>query len=333
MKKVIQRVAVGLACAVGLTSGVASADEHVVILLDRTGSMGAASTSTPGFTRFQVAKERINTFLDSVPSDERVYAFWTFDGTAPTQVFSFAQGKTALEVKAAVNAATLGGVTPLARTVCDALDTLIDYLPNEPQHTKRIIMATDGAENATPSNHQCWGPSSTTVYPTLQQNSWQWKVRNMACTGNPLIDPGAFCDPSQGLSVIVDIDHLYDYVQLQPGLGAVDDEGVPVAGDAAALAALPVTPDAAFFGGLSSETGGYYFGITSSTPRAQAIPVPGDATGDGCVNAADNSAVLALFGQQVRPGTRADFNRDLIVNAYDRNTVLQNLGRGCTATR
>ncbi|WP_246357515.1 VWA domain-containing protein [Pyxidicoccus fallax] len=330
MKTVFQRMfpraAMGVACAAALTSGVASADEHVLVLLDRTGSMSLQSV--PGKTRFQVAKERINAFLDIVPPQPTKYAFWTFEGTGYVQVFSFAQNKTAAEVKAAVNAAALGGNTPLAHSVCAAVDTLINYLPNE-FHTKRIYMATDGEENATPTTDQCYGANSSTAYPNLATNSWQWKVRNKACTGSANA-PGPCSGgiPPAGLTLIVDIDHLYDFVPFQAN--ALTEDGEDPRARSGFAAATLANNDASFFGGLSNETHGRYAGITPATPPAQATPVPGDATGDGCVNVSDRQAVLAQYGQSVPPGTPTDFNRDGIVNIYDNNTVLQNYGRGCT---
>ncbi|MCP3136707.1 VWA domain-containing protein [Pyxidicoccus xibeiensis] len=331
MKTVFQRVfpraAMGVACAAALTSGVASADEHVLVLLDRTGSMSLESV--PGKTRFQVAKERINAFLDIVPPVATRYSFWTFEGTGYVPVFSFAQNKTAAEVKAAVNAAVLGGNTPLAHSVCAAVDELINFLPNQ-FHSKRIYLATDGEENATLTTDQCYGPNSATAYPTLATNSWQWKVRNKACTGNANTPgPCSAGIPPAGLTLIVDIDHLYDFVSFQAG--AVTEDGETPRDSFAAAASL--NNDATFFGGLSNETRGRYAGITPSTPPNQATPVPGDATGDGCVNVTDRSAVLSQFGQTVPAGTPTDFNRDRIVNIYDHNTVLQNYGRGCTSAK
>ena len=332
MKTVFQRVfsraSMGVACAAALTSGVASADEHVLILLDRTGSMSLQSV--PGKTRFQVAKERINSFLDVVPPQPTKYAFWTFEGTTAVQVYSFAQNKTPAEIKAAVNAAALGGNTPLAHSLCGAVDALINFLPNE-FHTKRIYLSTDGEENATLTTDQCYGPPSATAWPTLTTNSWQWKVRNKACTGNANT-PGPCSGgiPPAGLSLIVDIDHLFDFVPFQADAFTEDGEDPRLRNGFAAAASL--SNDVSFFGGLSSATNGRYAGVTPTTPPAQATPVPGDATGDGCVNVSDRSAVLAQYGQTVPAGTPTDFNRDRIVNIYDHNTVLQNYGRGCPVT-
>ncbi|ATB48273.1 VWA domain-containing protein [Corallococcus macrosporus] len=319
--RAVTRVATGLACVVGLWGGVASADEHVLVLLDRTGSMGLQSV--PGKTRFQVAKERIVAFLNSAAGEPRRYAFWTFEGTSYTPVYNFNQNATQAQVEAAVNAAVLGGNTPLARSVCAAVDELIGFLPNE-FHTKRVYLATDGLENATPSGDQCAGFNSATPYPLLEVNSWQWKVRNKACTGLATA-PGA-CSagiPPMGLTLIVDIDHLFDYVPLRAGsLLEPDDAGRD-------FASLTPERDAAFFTGLADETQGAYKAITPSTPQSEATPLAGDANLDGCVDVSDRSVVLSLYGQGVPSGSPADFNRDRVVNVYDYNTVLQNYGSGC----
>ncbi len=314
-----------LTCTVLLAPLAAQADEHVLILLDVTGSMGAGSI--PGMTRIQVAKQRLSDFLDIVPSQPTRYAFWTFEGTGFTQVYGFSDNRSAAEVKAAVNLATLGGVTPLAGSVCSAVDALINFLPDE-FHTKRIQMASDGDENSTPNADQCFGPSSASVYPTLDVNSWQWKVRNKACTGNANAPgPCAGGIPPSGLTLIVNIDHLFDFVN-GPTMSLAPDLETAQSRTGFAAAAR-VSVDEAFFRGLSQESKGRYQAITPSTPLTQALPVPGDATSDGCVNVLDRSAVLQQFGQKVAPGTPTDFNRDGVVNIFDYNTVLQNFGRGC----
>jgi hypothetical protein len=303
----------------------ARADEHVLVLLDTTGSMTV--TSSGGATRFAVAKSRIATFLDTVPSQPTKYALWFFEGNTYTPVYNFADNRTAAQVKAAVLAATTGGMTPLAHSVCAAVDELINYLPSE-FHSKRIYMATDGEENNSPAIDQCAGPSSATVYPTLAVNSWQWKVRNKACTGNATT-PGPCSSgiPPAGITLIVDVDHLFDFV---PSLAAVDTLALESGGKRSSAGAFAVAPpvnsDAAFFGGISSLTHGRYAGITPSTPPAQAQPVPGDANVDGCVNINDRALVLQQYGTR---GNGTDFNRDGVVNVFDLQTVLQNYGRGC----
>ena len=328
MNRITRTLSLTAAVAAMLGAGArqARADEHVLVLLDVTGSM--TLSSVPGMTRLEVAKERIATFLDIVPSQPTKYALWFFEGASFTEIYAFTDNPTAAQVKASVLAATTGGVTPLAHSVCAAVDELINYLPSE-FHTKRIYMATDGEENATPTTDQCFGPSSATIYPTLTTGSWQWKVRNKACTGNastPGICSGGV--PPGGLTLIVDVDHLFDFVPTMTAAASASREAGR--GDRITLKASappPPNADAAFFSGLSSETHGRYAGITPSTPPNQAVPQAGDATHDGCVNIQDRALVLQQFGTPGNGST--DFNRDGIVNIFDLQTVLQNFGQGC----
>jgi hypothetical protein len=311
---------------VALGAGTARADEHVLVLLDTTGSM--VLNSVPGKTRLQVAKERIATFLDTVPSTPSKYALWFFDDDSYHPIYHFTDNRSAADVKAAVLGATTGGLTPLAHSVCAAVDELINYLPSE-FHSKRIYMATDGEENNTAIGDQCQGPSSATVYPNLQIGSWQWKVRNKACTGNANT-PGPCSGgiPPAGITLIVDVDHLFDTVPTM--MSRIDtfalEGGKRSAMSTFAAAPAPANSDAAFFGGITRETRGRYTGVTPQTPPAAATPTPGDANVDGCVNIQDRALVLQQYGTR---GNGTDFNRDGIVNVFDLQTVLQNYGRGC----
>ncbi|RKI73637.1 VWA domain-containing protein [Corallococcus sp. AB049A] len=332
-RRSLSQAAVAFALAGGLCSSAALADEHVLILLDRTGSMGG--TSVPGLTRLQVAKARIDGYLQIVPSVTTKYAFWTFENTGPTQVFSFADNKTPAQISAAVNAVTLGGNTPLAGSICAAVDSLINYLPNQ-LHTKRIYLVTDGDENSTPSLDQCYGGFSVGVWPNLTAGSWQEKVRNKACTGSAASSgPCGFFPPPYppGLTLIADIDFLFqDFVPLQGDAQArePEDETKTVMGPY--LAGATAASDVSFFNGLATATKGRYASITQNTPPAQATPIPGDANLDGCVNVTDRTKVLAEYGTKVPSGTGSDFNRNGTVDTGDYQTVLNNFGRGCPQT-
>ncbi|MCP3136709.1 VWA domain-containing protein [Pyxidicoccus xibeiensis] len=331
-RRFLSQTAVALACAGGLSSSAAMADEHVLILLDVTASM--SQQSVPGKSRLQVAKENINNFLDTVSPTPRRYAFWRFSGTAATPVFTIDQNRTAAEVKAAVNASVASGNTPLAHSICAGIDHLLNFLPAQ-LHTKRVYLATDGQENTTPTTDQCYGPYSSTAWPTLSVGSWQWKVRNKACTGLPN-EPGAcgdFPPPyPDGLTMIVDVDHLFtDTIPF--GADARFDGAEDAERTASLTAGASLNADAAFFQGVSQETRGRYAGITPTTPPAQATPLPGDANRDGCVNVSDRSLVLSLYNKPVPPGTPSDFNRNLVVDASDHQTVVNNYGRGCIAAK
>ncbi len=68
----------------------------------------------------------------------------------------------------------------------------------------------------------------------------------------------------------------------------------------------------------------YRVGIT----RLGTTPVTGDAHGDGVVDGADLSVLLAQFGSSVPPGSGADFNGDGLVNGADLSVLLARFGTG-----
>lgn len=324
LRATLSRTATLVACGSMLYSGAALADEAVLVLLDKTGSM--TLNSVPGKTRLQVAKERINAFLDAVPADPATrYAFWTFSDSTYTPVYTFAQNKTRAEIKAAVTAVSATGSTPLAHSVCAAVDELI----TTNALTLRIYMATDGEENSTPVGSQCYGPSSTTAYPSLAAGSWQRKVLNKTCTGDANI-PGPCATGPSPISLVVDVDHLFDYVPVT-SLKSDDPALASDVGDGSSgFATLNSSLDAAFFKGLAKETKGGYTELTPQTPPNQATPLPGDANRDGCVNVTDRQVVLSLYGQTVPSGSGPDFNRNGLVDSSDHQTVLNNYGRCVT---
>jgi hypothetical protein len=315
----------------GRTAHASPQEQHVLYLLDTTGSM--LEPSTGGMTRLEVAKTRVIHDMQTVQPLPTTYALWTFEGSSFTQIYSFTDVKTLVDLESAVAGATSsGGATPLAGSICSAVDTLLAYLPaGNPANVKRIYLATDGLENNTPGPDQCFGSSSATVYPTLTPHSWQWRVRNKACVGNAEpAAPGAVCPdgvPTSGnpITLLVDIDHLFDNNIPFAALSRLES-GAHNRSAFASIVLPPVNADAAFFSGLTAEKHGHYVGITSSTPPSVAAPIAGDVNLDGCVNVQDRALVLQQFGT---PGPSADLNRDGIVNTFDLQTVLQNFGRGC----
>ena len=332
-------VIAALAVVVGVGGRPASADpqqQHVLYLLDTTGSMGDLSSG--GLTKLEVAKARIKADLDTVQPLPTTYAVWRFDGASFTQLYSFTDVKTIANMKAVVDAQVLGGATPLADSICSAVDSLLAYLPaGNPTNVKRIFLATDGLENN--SIGECSGPPSdpTLSYPTLTPHSWQWRVRNKACVGAPEpSSPVPVCPngvPTAGnpITLLVDIDHLFDdnigippFAPFAAAASRLDPERGARA--SAVVTTAAVNADAAFFTGLTHEKHGRYHAITQSTPLAAAVPIPGDVNLDGCVNITDRALVLQQFGG---PGT-ADLNGDGVVNTFDLQTVLQNFGSGCT---
>ncbi|ATB48275.1 VWA domain-containing protein [Corallococcus macrosporus] len=331
LKRLFTNAGVALACVTGLASGTAlAAEEHILILLDRTGSM--ISTSTGGRSRMEIAKRRIESFVSAVPPPGTTYryAFWTFAGTSYTPVYDFSDSASPAQIIAAANGVYASGNTPLAGSICSAIDSLLDFMPTD-LNLKRLYLVTDGEENTTPSIDQCHGPWSAGTWPNLTTGSWQWKVRNKACTGIANAPgPCEFPPPyPPGLTLIADIDYLFT-------------DNIPLRGEEApnelfgerSLTAAPAgaaaVAELAFFQGLAQETGGRYQSITQQTPPTQAQPLPGDANLNGCVDVTDRSLVLSKYNQRVPAGDPADFNRNLVIDTGDYQTVLNNYGQGCS---
>ncbi|HEU4537290.1 MAG TPA: hypothetical protein VFS00_24385, partial [Polyangiaceae bacterium] len=279
--------------------GVARADEQVLILLDRTGSMRAPSTTTPGVTRMDVAKARISNFMNTVPPGgvPRVWSFWTFD-TDPTtgaplveNLVDFDDGKTPADIEAVLSTITPRGNTPLAMASCAALTELITFRPDDPDDTKQLFLVTDMGENFTPPIDECFGPFSTAPLPTppdpavWSNGSWQWKVINKAVTGFPNVDYDANDDGvldvvAPGTEIVVNAVQLFDApVSLAPRAASFE---------ALAIGALAsVEQDVEFLRSLTALTGGRYEGITQLSSFAEFAAPAGDANRSGCVDLGD----------------------------------------------
>ena len=60
------------------------------------------------------------------------------------------------------------------------------------------------------------------------------------------------------------------------------------------------------------------------------VTIYGDVNGSGCVDSADEAAVIAAFGASVPPASPAlDLNHDGVINIFDRLLILQNFHQGC----
>jgi hypothetical protein len=272
-------------------------EEHVIILIDRSGSM--LTTRASGQTRFVEAVTRGRDFVQTPNVLPRRFAVWTFEGATYRREQGFMDGASTVTT---LNNLTSGlGATPLAVTVCDAADELLQFEPGVDAR-KVVHLISDGEENSTPEDSLCYGPPSNKRYPDLEEGSWQWKVRNMLKTGDPLRDsPNPF-------QLVFDADVFYNHLTLSPSANAPE-------------------PDFhTLLRGLSQDSGGRYTPIEDSKP----LPIPGDTDGNGCIDSKDYYFVLANYGLSVPPADpKADFNGDKVVDFTDFSTVRGNLGRGC----
>lgn len=295
------RAVAATALVLTLLSGAAAhafTEEHVIILIDRSGSM--KTTRATGRTRFADALVRGRDFVNMANALPRLFAIWSFEGGSYRREQGFQDGPTTVATLGRLTAGV--GATPLALAVCDAADELLQFAPGVDAR-KVVHLISDGEENSTPETTMCYGPPSITRYPDLTEGSWEWKVRNMLKTGDPLRDsPNPF-------QLVFDADVFFNHLTLAP--------------------AAAVPPEPAFhtlLKGLSQASGGVYTPIEDTRP----VPVPGDTNQDGCVNSTDYYFMLANYGLSVPPASpAADVNGDKKVDFTDYSIVLGNLGRGC----
>jgi hypothetical protein len=341
------------ALALGAAAQPALADDHVMILIDRSGSMLTDSVADPTTaSRWQVAKQLAVDAVDLVTANNRSYGLRVFNGSNTGQQIR-ALGSSRNSVRNAItgpdpNLGNPSGSTPLAGAICEAVDALINYLP-EDLADKYLYIFSDGLENSTPSVHECFGPPSAGGSPyTL--GSWEHKVVNKAQTG----DPDSEAEPF--LPLIVNADYLFDNEPLVfsafagPSIPAATiRESVVIRRQDIPRAALQsptirslllepaiipssviATPSSAllhafaFFGGLADESGGRFRQFSSDSE----LPQLGDVTGDRCVNQGDVDAVRQNFGSIPAAGSLLDTNEDGIINIYDYRNVLGNYGEG-----
>ncbi|WNG51247.1 VWA domain-containing protein [Archangium minus] len=288
-------------------------EEHILIVIDRSGSMQLVRNN--GQTRFTEAIRQAKAYVNLPSSRPRSFAVWTFEEVSYIKEQGFADAATTLST---LNRLSVGnGVTPLAYAVCDAVDELLQYEPGV--NAKKVVrLVSDGEENSTPSSSQCHGPDSTSPYPNFSMDSWQWKVRNMLKTGDPLRDdPGPY-------KLVFDVNVLYDYVRFARAGSPVRE--VSSTGNAAPIRPLLTSAYFAFLQGVSKDSGGTFTAIGDSSP----VPVQGDTNQDYCVNDTDYHLVLNHYGNTVPPApVAADVNRDGVVDYYDYTIVVNNYGSGC----
>jgi len=135
---------------------------HRIILLDRTGSMMAV-TST-GETRCERAlgtvKGEVLSFFNEKPMGSSV-AVWTFAGTEPTPLTAgFVGHDEAEQALDALDPLGCQNLTPLAESICEAVDFVVGTFPAAPWPTLEISISSDGKENN--SDGECLGPHSET---------------------------------------------------------------------------------------------------------------------------------------------------------------------------
>jgi hypothetical protein len=297
----------------------AHAQRRMLVLIDATGSMTLPRTGDAvNPTRFHAAKalatqrvlEQDALGLDGVA----VYTFQDASATLRT-VGGFVSTNDALTAIDGLNPNTIPfGITPLAGSMCDAVDTLV----LDGGATKILQVSSDGEENATDPAHACFGPFSTTNLEPFSAGSWQNKVYVKA-VGAVIVRIDLF-NPAPIISFAARA-----AADPEGGGTAMQQQFAAVA--AAALADQPPTLEE-FFGALARATGGQLVVAHDEEP----LPVYADMDNDRCVNRTDAILLARQFGKSV-PAVdgKFDLNQDGIVGFADYQILLDHRTPGCGA--
>lgn len=277
----------------------------MVVLVDASGSMGAIRP-VDGLSRFEAAQTRTANWVTTLaanpaPTEVAVFTFRN-DATAQSQTPGFVSPTDA--VAAIQGLSGPGGLTPLAGSLCDAINLLISR--NTPGN-RILILGSDGLENNTPSTHPCFGPTSTTDMVPYSLGSWQNLVYTSAIA-----------------NVVVQVELFDNSGVLGSFLGILDTEqGSPFM--AFGLDGAPTLLQ--FATALAEDSGGTVTVVQDNAP----VPVFGDYNGDGCVATDDATDLIQSLGQTVPPGNPAyDLNADGVIDVNDYVAWASNIGNGCS---
>jgi hypothetical protein len=322
--------------ALAAHSGTASADRKMLVLVDASGSM--TTLRSDSVARYDAAIARSDSMiLNQAMMGLDGVAIYTFsDSTATQRTAGFVDVNTARDVLLHLNDSTPepgtaqvyvppGGVTPLAGSMCDAIDALV---ANTTASDIRIMqLSSDGEENATDPLHACFGPFSSINVEPFEAGSWQNKVYLKAVTPQP-------GETDATVNVRVDLFNYTPVTGLLASAFVVAEAGPttvatrPVARKLAAAAASQAPTLEEFFGKLAQATGGELHVIDDN----MALPVEGDISDDGCVDFFDTLQVAVRFGQKT-PAVDGKFDRDAdgTVTFNDYLNVLAHVTPECVA--
>jgi hypothetical protein len=212
---------------------------HTLVLLDRTASMSAGRAN--GHTRCDdalvVAREDIEAHFVDNPNGSA--AIWTFAGSESISVTGFVNKAAALAAIDELSSNGCGGSTPLAESICSAIDQMVAVFPNHLPGQLSLVISTDGDENN--SSGECSGGDSSTGPPpsgNYDPDSWQQKVYAKlhtygipACTrywssfGRAEVDLEG--RGLRGLRAVSDYDFFQDLAESSGGEFVFMDDDVP----------------------------------------------------------------------------------------------------------
>jgi len=317
------RVAVVFATILTASAAAHATDYRMVVLIDASGSMVAA---TADGTRFDSAKLAaigdIGGVADNLAlTDTFQAAVYTFTcnnqpclvsepmlvrHTGSDDAHPFVSRNAAvIAINALTVASDLGGSTPLAGAMCSTANTLVTTFP-DPATVKILTVVSDGFENSTvlppcaqdPSVPFLIGPRPATGYPT-----GTWQLRTVSTINATPVQPHVFLF---GL----------DFSLHAPTVPDPEGSFTPTAGLRAPTPSANTELEALkeFFTILTQGNGGTLNVIIDGQP----LPVPGDLNGDRCIDRTDAILVARHFGPLVPPvDGRFDLNFDRTVDFTD----------------
>jgi hypothetical protein len=300
------------------TSAPAHADRKMLVLIDASGSM--TMTRSNAQTRFDAAKVlaagRVGeqAGAPSQPNNPLTVAVYTFRGTTTLIPATRIHGRSGFidpndaldEIEGLTIASDVGGSTPLAGAICQAINLLSDTDAG----SQILQVSSDGEENSTPFGTLCHGEQYLGPAP-YPPESWEQQVLNHL-SGR----------------VIVRVD-LFDSSQIT--FTAQDPEGIlspQKRALAARVSAAGLTPLQEFFTILTQATGG---NLTIARDEAP-LPVSGDLNDDLCYDRADAILVARAFGPVTPPADgRFDLNLDRTVDFTDYAMQVSRMSATCGA--
>jgi hypothetical protein len=234
------------------------------------------------------------------------------------------------------------GATPLGAAGCAAATNLVASLtdtggvqtagyewqkqigspPRLSNIERRLVLETDGLENATPDGNECGGTTSTKDYELFEEDSWQYKLRNKLLTGNPTRTSTL----KSGLVVDVDLIFTNFVTGLGRGSEANYTTGTPYTSEPTLAQALE------FYGGVADNTRGKFKTVTVAKNGKIDARRPGDVDYSNCVGQADYSEMMQFYGQAVSANQPhsywADLNGDGWVDFLDYLILTEHWGDG-----
>ncbi len=137
----MKQAAKHIACIICLMTGLASAGQNVVVVLDDSGSMNDKMRKQRGTTRIEAAKSALLTVLDSLPPDSKVGVVLLNGGGKWLLPLGEVDRDT---MRTTISSLRAKGGTPLGRFMKVGTDALLELREKEHYGDYRLLIVTDG---------------------------------------------------------------------------------------------------------------------------------------------------------------------------------------------